>query len=176
MALGLALAVACALAACAQPGVAPEMLNSPQKELSIARQLETALRERGLTPAKAEEVVARRAGNTVVSAHGTTRFVSHYRTDGTLAVLLTTFQGMYRAQGTWSVRDDGIRCIALDPLRGGRGGWRDGSYSGPWQKAYAQNCYRVYYEGEVEYRIRESGPHHLRSGIARILPGNPYGL
>ena len=174
--LGLALAAAFALTACAQPGTTPEVQNSPEKELSIARKLEATLRERGLAPATAAEVVARRVGNTSVSPHGTTRFVSYYRPDGALAAQLTTLENKYLTQGTWFVRNDGIRCVAFDPLKGGNGGSRDGSYSGSWEKAYAQNCYRVYYEGEIEFRIRVSGPHHIGSAVARILPGNPFGL
>lgn len=171
----MALAVAGMLAACAPDAAKRQALI--QLEQREAQNTRASLEERGVRPATAEEVFARRAGNTGSMSGGKVSFRTYYLPDGTLRAKLVTLRGYYFASGTWVVNDDGTRCITLDELKGrirGMFGWTDGVHAGVWKASYEENCYRVYYEGHYEYWFLVSGPHYLKFGKTRIIPGNAY--
>ena len=114
-------------------------------------------------------------------------FVTYYLPDGTIKVQLTTLKGEYRSDGTWTVDEDGIRCVTVDELRERRGydhyddqlysGLYDGQlYWGRWATVQETNCYEVYFAGPIEYWFRVSGPHHLDSGESDIVQGRAFYL
>ena len=89
-----------------------------------------------------------------------------------------TLEGQYRSEGTWSVSDDGTRCVTVDELRsrGGLSEWGGVRYSGTWDTVHETNCYQVYYGDVIEYWFRVSGPHHLESGESDIIQGRAFHL
>ena len=181
----IAVATAGAVAACMPKGtpLTPEenlvvQENLAQMRILMAEQLQETLEQRGLRPATAAEIAARRTGNTGQIVDEGFSFSSYDHADGTLEARLVTRRGEFRSAGTWTVRDDGVRCTTIEQLkfrnRGtGKTSW---SYSGMWEKTYEMNCYRTYYDGDTEYWILVSGPHYLKSGKAIILLGNPFDL
>ena len=190
----IAVAAAGALAACMPRGdpLTPEQArvvqaNLVKMEAQVTRQLRETLERRGIRRATAEEVVARLTGNTTSTSGGGGAFVTYYLPDGTIKVQLTTLKGEYRSDGTWTVDDDGIRCVTVDELRKRRGydyyddqlyaGLYDGQlYSGRWATVHETNCYEVYFGGPIEYWFRVSGPHHLDSGESDIVQGRAFYL
>ncbi len=190
----IALAMAGVLAACMPRGkpLTPEearvvQANLVQMEAQVTQRLRDTLEARGIRPATAEEVVARLTGNTTSMSGGGGTFVTHYLPDGTIKVQLTTLKGEYRSDGTWTVNEDGVRCVTVDELRKRRGddyyddqlysGRYDGPlYSGRWATVQETNCYEVYFGGTIEYWFRVSGPHHLDSGESDIVEGRAFYL
>ena len=192
--IAIALITAGSLAACMPRGepLTPEeaqvvQANLVEMEAQVTQQLRASLEQRGIRQATAEEVVARLTGNTTSMSGGGGAFVTHYLPDGTIKVQLTTLKGEYRSDGTWTVDDDGIRCVTVDELRKRRGddydddqlysGRYDGPlYSGRWATVQETNCYQVYFGGTTEYWFRVSGPHHLDSGESDIVQGRAFYL
>ena len=190
----IALAMAGVLAACIPRGdpLTPEQArvvqaNLVKMEAQVTRQLRETLEQRGIRRATAEEVVARLTGNTTSMSGGGGAFVTYYLPDGTIKVQLTTLKGEYRSDGTWTVDEDGIRCVTVDELRKRRGydhyddqlysGLYDGQlYWGRWATVQETNCYEVYFAGPIEYWFRVSGPHHLDSGESDIVQGRAFYL
>lgn len=180
----MALAAAAMLASCAPPALHPAKQLSPAKRQALlqlehheAENTRAALEGRGVRPATAEEVIARRSGNTGSMSGGKVSFRTYYLPDGTVRAKLVTQRGYYRASGTWVVNDDGTRCITLGGFRGrvrGAFGWTDGVPTGAWTGSDETNCYQVYYEGHYEYWYLVSGPHFLKFGKTRLVPGNAY--
>lgn len=182
---GIALAMAGLLASCMPKGkpLTPEetrvvKANLIQMEARVIQRLRASMEQRGLRPATAEEVVAALAGNTTSVSAGAGTFVTFYFPDGTLKVQLVTLKGQYRSDGTWSVNDDGTRCVTVDELRrrSGEHAWNGPRYSGDWATVHGTNCYQVYYEGDTEYWFRESGTHYLGGGESDIVQGRPFTL
>ena len=183
--IGIALTVAGLLASCMPRGtpLTPEELqvveaNLVEMEARVTQQLRASLEERGLRPATAEEVVATLTGNTTSMSGGGGTFVTYYLPDGTIRAQLTTLKGQYRSDGTWTVNDDGTRCVTVRELRKRRGyDHYDGPrYSGRWATVHETNCYEVYFGGTIEYWFRVSGPHHLDSGESDIVQGRAFYL
>ena len=190
----IALVMAGVLAACMPRGkpLTPEearvvRANLVQMEAQVTQRLRDTLEARGIRPATAEEVVARLRGNTTSMSGGGGTFVTHYLADGTIKVQLTTLKGEYRSDGTWTVDEDGVRCVTVDELRQRRGydydddqlysGRYDGPlYSGRWATVHETNCYQVYFGDTIEYWFRVSGPHHLDSGESDIVEGRAFYL
>ena len=191
----IGLAVAGLLAACVPPGHDPltaeqarvVQANLVQMEAQVTQQLRETLEQRGLHRATAEEVVARLTGNTTSMSGGGGTFVTYYHPDGTIRAQLTTMVGEYRSDGTWTVDEDGIRCVTVDELRKRRGddyyadqlytGLYDGQlYYGRWATVQETNCYEVYFGDTIEYWFRVSGPHHLDSGESDIVEGRAFYL
>ena len=190
----IALVMAGVLAACMPRGkpLTPEearvvQTNLVQMEAQVTQRLRDTLEARGIRPATAEEVVARLRGNTTSMSGGGGTFVTYYHPDGTIKVQLTTLKGEYRSDGTWTVDEDGIRCVTVDELRKRRGydysddqlysGRYDGPlYSGRWATVHETNCYQVYFGDTIEYWFRVSGPHHLDSGESDIVEGRAFYL
>ena len=184
---GIAIAVIAAglLAACMPRGepLTPEearvvQANLVQMEAQVTRQLRESLEARGIHRATAEEVVARLTGNTTSMSGGGGTFVTYYLPDGTIKAQLTTLKGQYRSDGTWTVDDDGTRCVTVDELRKrrGRDQWDGPFYWGRWATVQETNCYEVYFGGAIEYWFRVSGPHHLDSGESDIVQGRAFYL
>ena len=192
--IAIALVTAGLLASCVPRGepLTPEeaqivQANLVKMEAQVTRQLRETLEQRGLRPATAEEVVARLAGNTTSMSGGGGTFVTYYHPDGTIRAQLTTLKGEYRSDGTWTVNEDGTRCVTVDELRQRRGddyyadqlytGRYDGHfYYGRWATVQETNCYEVYFGGTIEYWFRVSGPHHLDSGESDIVEGRAFYL
>ena len=183
--IAITLAMAGLLAACMPRGkpLTPEeaqvvAANLVQMEARVTQQLRDSLEARGLRPATAEEVVATLTGNTTSMSGGGGTFVTYYRADGTLKAQLVTLQGQYRSEGTWSVSDDGTRCVTVDDLRSHRvlDQWDGGAYFGVWDTVHETNCYQVHYGDDIEYWFRVSGPHHLDSGESDIIQGRAFYL
>ena len=181
----IALAMAGVLAACMPRGkpLTPEearvvRANLVQMEEQVTQRLRDTLEARGIRPATAEEVVARLRGNTTSMSGGGGTFVTHYLADGTIKVQLTTLKGEYRSDGTWTVDEDGVRCVTVDELRQRRGYdyYADQLYSGRWATVHETNCYQVYFGDTIEYWFRVSGPHHLDSGESDIVEGRAFYL
>ena len=181
----IGLAVVGLLAACmprGKPLTAEEAkvvaANLVEMEAQVTRQLRASLEARGVRPATAEEVVSRLAGNTTSMSGGGGTLVTHYLPDGTIKAQLTTLKGQYRSDGTWTVNEDGTRCVTVDELRKRRGyDHYDGPpYSGRWATVHQTNCYEVYFDGAIEYWFRVSGPHHLDSGESDIVQGRAFYL
>ena len=152
--------------------------NLVQMEARVTQQLRETLEQRGLRPATAEEVITRLAGNTTSMSGGGGTFVTFYLSDGTIKAQLTTLKGQYRSDGTWTVNEDGTRCVTVHELRKRR---RNGNYDGPpysgrWATVHETNCYEVYFGGPIEYWFRVSGPHHLDSGESDIVQGRAFYL
>ena len=172
------LAAVATLASCAPPAPDPVKRQALlQLEHQEAENTRAALEGRGVRPATAEEVIARRSGNTGSMSGGKVSFRTYYLPDGTVRAKLVTQRGYYRASGTWVVNDDGTRCITLGGFKGrvrGMFGWTDGVPSGAWTGSNETNCYQVYYEGHYEYWYLVSGPHFLKFGKTRLVPGNAY--
>ena len=182
---GIALAMAGLLASCMPRGkpLTPEearvvQANLVQMEALVTQRLRASLEQRGLRPATAEEVVATLTGNTTSMSGGGGTFVTYYFPDGTLRAQLTTMLGQYRSDGTWSVNDDGTRCVTVDELRKRRGhdAYDGPRYSGRWDAIHETNCYQVYYGDSIEYWFRVNGPHHLDSGESDIVQGRAFYL
>ena len=190
----IALAMAGVLAACMPRGepLTPKearvvQANLVEMEARVTQQLRESLEERGIRQATADEVIARLTGNTTSMSGGGGAFVTYYLPDGTIKVQLTTLKGEYRSDGTWTVNEDGTRCVTVDELRKRRGydydddqlysGRYDGQlYSGRWATVQETNCYQVYFGGTIEYWFRVSGPHHLDSGESDIVQGRAFYL
>ena len=181
----IALATAALLAACMPRGepLTPEeaqvvQANLVEMEARVTEQLRESLEERGLRPATAEEVIATLTGNTTSMSGGGGTFVTYYLPDGTIKAQLTTLKGQYRSDGTWTVNDDGTRCVTVHELRKRRGyNHYDGPlYSGRWATVQETNCYEVNFGGTIEYWFRVSGPHHLDSGESDIVQGRAFYL
>ena len=181
----IALAMAGVLAACIPRGtpLTPEearvvQANLVQMEAQVTQQLRDTLEARGIRPARAEEVVARLRGNTTSTSGGGGTLVTYYLPDGRLKAQLTTLKGQYRSDGTWTVNEDGTRCVTVHELRKRRGyDHYDGPrYSGRWATVHETNCYQVYFGGTIEYWFRVSGPHHLDSGESDIVQGRAFYL
>ena len=152
--------------------------NLVEMEKRVTQQLRESLEERGIRQATAEEVVATLTGNTTSMSGGGGTFVTYYLPDGTIKVQLTTLQGDYRSDGTWSVNKDGTRCVTVDELRRRRGhdAWDGPRYSGVWDTLHETNCYQVHFGGPIEYWFRVTGPHHLDSGESDIVQGRAFYL
>ena len=183
--IAIALATAALLAACMPRGepLTPEeaqvvQANLVEMEALVTEQLRESLEARGLRPATAEEVIAALTGNTTSMSGGGGTFVTYYLPDGTIRAQLTTLKGQYRSDGTWTVNDDGTRCVTVHELRKRRGyDHYDGPlYSGRWATVQETNCYEVYFGGTIEYWFRVSGPHHLDSGESDIVQGRAFYL
>ena len=181
----IALAVVGLLAACMPRGkpLTPEEAqaveaNLAEMEVRVAEQVQASMEQEGASPATAEEVHAMLSGNTAHTVGSGFKFSTFYQPDGTLRVRLVTAEGVFRSAGTWSVTDDGMRCVTIEGLKGNfrNRGWSFGPYRGKWETSHEMNCYRVYYEDDTETWILVSGPHFLKSGTAVIMPGMPSDL
>ena len=181
----IGLAVAGLLASCMPRGkpLTPEeaqvvQANLVEMEALVTEQLRESMEARGLRPATAEEVIAALTDNTTSMSGGGGTFVTYYLPDGTIKAQLTTLKGQYRSDGTWTVNDDGTRCVTVHELRKRRGyDHYDGPlYSGRWATVQETNCYEVYFGGTIEYWFRVSGPHHLDSGESDIVQGRAFYL
>ncbi len=183
LAICVAAATASLLSACAPPRgdpLTPQQAAVVNKNVAlmnvkVAESLEESLKERGLRLASIDEIVAKRAGNTNHSVGSGFTMSSFNRTDGSLNARIVTADGLFVFAGSWSAEDDGIRCTTLEQLKSIRE--KIPTYGGRWVRGLEeQNCYRTYYEADKEYWLHVSGPHHVKSGHDKILPGNPFGL
>ena len=181
----IALAVVGLLAACMPRGkpLTPEEArvveaNLAEMEVRIAEQVQASMEQKGASPATAEEVDAMLSGNTAHTVGSGFKYSTFYMPDRTLQVRLVTAEGEFRSAGTWSVTDDGTRCVTVEELKGifRNLGWSYGPYTGRWETSHEMNCYRVYYEDDTEHWILVGGPHFLKSGKAIVMPGNPFDL